>query len=280
MAGQETIHERRLWLKWGILSTAWLLCALLFVFVVVNEELSRRYYNTADPEAIPKLPRNQIRDFDYFRYDPEENLRLVYSIHFANLFTRNNNFGFFKTALHKVIEIQDLELKFYRYSSDKIKSTATPDISGVYEGVISDTTTLVDKMVHLSSNFVDGWHLNNIDLGNVSEVRVNNFNYTVFRDEELLFATQSRRATISHRYSHVVLHGRVKITTADGSTLESNHVLWDVKKGYFNVDGVYVLNRRGTITTGKGICVDTQLESLKGHYTQSERKWQKCIAGL
>lgn len=280
MVKQVTIHDRRLWLKWGILLTTWLFYMLVFVFVAANKELSKHYYSAAAPEAIPRSPGNQIRNFDYLCCDPKEKLKPVYSVHFTKLCARNSNFGFFKTALHKVVEIQDLKLKFYRYSSDKVKSATTPDISGVYEGVISDTTALVNKMVLLSPNFVDGWNFNNIDLGNVSEVRINNFDYKLFYDKELLFATQSKRATVSHQYSKVVLRGCVKITTADGSTLESNDIQWDVKNGYFYVNGIYVLNRRGIITTGKGICVDTRLENMKSRYAQSERKWQECIAGL
>ena len=277
--GRPVVRETRLWLKWGVLLISWTLSVLILIIVAGNNELSTLYPDLASPGPNPQPRKNQIGGFGYGRWDPEKNYRPICSVHFENLCTENNKLGFFKTALHKVVKIRDLELKFYRYNSNKVTSADTPDIFPVPEDMTTDTRALVKRIMRRLANPVDGWRVN-IDLGNISEVRVNNLDYRVFHDGDLLFATQSKRAMVSYEHSDVVLHGHAKITVADGSTLESNHITWDVKKQHFSVKGVYVLNRGGTITTGKGICVDIQLKRVNGQYAKSKRKEQKCIAKL
>ena len=282
MVKRPIIHEPRLWLKWSVLLISWSLCVLILGIVIVSEnnELNTLYRDAASigPELRP--PKNQTGAFNYRRWDPNENYRPVFSVHFENFCSENNNFGFFKTALHKVVKIQDFELKFYKYNPDKVTSDTTLDIFFVSEDITSDTITLVKNIMRRLTTPESGWRVNNIDLSNVTEVRINNFDYQVFHNSNLLFATQSNRAIVSYRNSDVVLRGHAKITIADGSTLESNHIKWDVEKQHFSVDGVYVLNRGRVMTTGKGICVDARLKSVNGQHAKSERKEQKCIAKL
>jgi len=274
MVKRPIIHEPRLWLKWSVLLISWSLCVLILGIVIVSEnnELNTLYRDAASigPELRP--PKNQTGAFNYRRWDPNEDNRPVFSVHFENFCSENNNFGFFKTALHKVVKIQDFELKFYKYNPDKVTSETTPDIFFVSEDLTSDTITLVKNIMRRLTTPESGWRINDIDLGNVSEVRVNNFNYQVFHDGDLFFATQSNRAIASNKHSDVVLRGHAKITIADGSTLESNYVKWDVTKQHFSVNGVYVLNRRGIITTGKGICVDSQLNIVGAQSAKAERR--------
>ena len=182
--------------------------------------------------------------------------------------------------MYKVVRIKDLELNCYQYSKGNVSPATAPNIHNIQETTAGDIKALVKNTIHRLTTPVDGWRLSNIDLGNISEIRTYNFDYRVFHNEVLRFATQSKRAIVSYKDSDVILRGHAKITIADGSTLESNEIKWDVKRQYFRARGVYVLNRRGIITTGKDICVDAQLENIKGQYAQSERKEQKCIAGL
>lgn len=274
------IGEPRLWLKWSALSIAWTVSALILIIVAGNNDLGTLYPDVAQspwPDLRP--PKNQIGAFNYLRSDPKENYRPICSVRFENLCAENNKLGLFSTALHKVVKIRDLELKVYRYSSDKVTASTTPDIFPVPDDITTDTRALVKRITRSLTTSADGWRVD-IDLGNVSEVRVDNLDYRVFHDDDLFFAAQSKRAIVSYGQSDVVLHGHAKITIADSSTLESNYIKWDVKKQHFSVDGVYVLNRGGVITTGKGLCVDAQLKSVKGQYAKFERKEQKCIAKL
>lgn len=282
MVKRPIIYEPRLWPKWSVLLISWSLSVLILGIVIFsgNNELSTVYSDAASTGPDLRPPRNQTGAFNYRRWDPNENYRPISSVHFENFGSENNKLGFFKTALHKVVKIRDLELKFYRYNQGKVTAATTTDIFPIPEGITADTRVLVKRLMRRLTTLTDGWRVNNIDLGNVSELRINNFDYQVFHDGNLFFATQSKRAIVSHGHSGVVLQGHAKITIADGSTLESNYIKWDVKKQHFSVNGVYVLKRGGIITTGKGICVDAQLKSVNGQHAKSERKEQKCIAKL
>ena len=278
MVRQEAIQERWLWVKWGVLLVVWVLSAVVFITIVGNNELSKYCREAASPGFDLQLPQNELRAFHYRSMNSKDDNRPVFSVRFQSLCAENSNLGFFKTALHKVIKIQDLELNFHQYSQGKATSSTVPGIQDASEAISIDIAVLIKNTIQGFTTPVSGWRFTNIDIGNVSEVRVNNFDCRVFRDNNLRFATQSRRAIVSYKDSDVILHGSAKITIADGSTLESNEIKWDVKRQYFSVRGVYVLNRRGIITTGKGICVDAQLKSIEGQYAQSKRKEQKCIA--
>lgn len=259
----------------------WTLSFLILIIFAGNNELNTLYsdFVNCGPELRP--PKNQLGAVSYIRWDPKENHRPVCSMCFKNLRTENNKLGIFKTALHKVVKIRDLKLEFYQYSSGKTTATATPDIYPVTGGTIADAKALIKQIMHKLINPGDGWRVNSIDFGNVSEVRINNFNYKVLYDDELFFAVRSKRAMVSYKHSGVVLRGHVTIKTADGSTLESNYVKWDIKKQHFSVNGIYVLNRDGVKTTGRDICVDTQLKSVKAQHAKFNQKEEpECFAKL
>jgi len=274
MLKRPIIHEPRLWLKWSVLLISWSLSVLILGIVIVggNNELSTAYSDAASTGPDLRPPKNQIGAFNYRRWDPNENYRPICSVHFENFSSENNKFGFFKTALHKVVKVRDLELKFYRYNPGEVTAATIPDIFPVPEGITTGTRALVKRIMPRLTTHADGWRVNNIDLGNVSEVRINNFDYQVLYEGDLFFATQSNRATVSNEHSDVVLRGHAKITIADGSTLESNYIKWNVTKQHFRVNGVYVLNRSGVMTTGKGICVDSQLNIVGVQSAKAERR--------
>lgn len=282
MVKRSIIHEPHFWLKWSIFLISWALFVLILGIVIFsgNNELSTFYHDAASTGLDLRPPKNQTGTFNYRRWDPQENYRPICSVNFENFCSENNKLGIFKTALHKVVKIRDLKLKYYQYNSSKVTAATIPDIFLVPEGTTNDTKAFVKGIMRKLTTLANGWRVNDIDLGNVSEVCVNNFDYQVFNEGDLFFATQSNRAIVSYRNSDVVLRGHVKITIADGSTLESNYVKWDVQKQHFSVNGVYVLNRGGIITTGKGICVDAQLKSVNGQHAKFEWKEQKCIAKL
>ena len=276
MVKRPIIHESRFWLRWSVFLILWTLSVLILGIVIFsgNNELS----TSASTGLDLRPPKNQTGAFFYRRWDP--NNRPIYSVNFENFCPENNKLGIFKTALHKVLKIQDLELKFYQYDTDKATAVTTSDIFTIPEDITIYTRTLPEEIMSRLTTGMDGWRVNNIDIGNVSEVSVNNFHYQVFYEGDLFFAAQSKRATVAGGNSGVVLRGHAKITIADGSTLESNHIEWDVRQQHFNVNGVYVLNRSGIMTTGKGICLDAELKSVNGQFANSKQKEQKCIAKL
>ena len=287
--------------KHGLFLTVWILSICFLIQFSANNELNTRYYQTESQDFDLTLPKNQIGTLSYIRRDPKENGRPIYSIHFNKLLAENNHLGIFKTGLHKVVKIRGLGLRLYQYGPTETKPAARPNhnksptIVRANSGksdrtkmanipiVLEDIGTDVQALIKFVDNLIkpqSGW-LINIDLSNVSEVLVNDFDYQVFCDGDLFLAIESKRAIASYKHSALVLRGHVTITAADGGTLECNHAEWYTKKEQFKIDGIYVLNRNGVKTTGKNICVDTQLNLAGAQHTKS-KQWetQKCFAKL
>ena len=277
------IFESSPWLRRTVLLAFWILSFLILTISYTNSKLNTLYNNAISHGRGSRLPKNQIGAISYTRWDRKENYRPIYSVGLKNLLVGNNNLGIFKTGLHKVAKIRDLQLEFHqhtapkatltkRLNSNKSPRTTVTDNSSILEYTITDARTIigiVDRLVRPGH----GWRVS-IDLSNVSEVRVSNFDYKVFCDGSLFFSVQSKRVIASTKQSDLLLRGHVTIRTADGSTLESNCVTWDLKNQRFKVNGIYVLNRSGIRTTGKGICVDIQLNVFKEH-AECERKERK-----
>ncbi|MHC4572164.1 MAG: hypothetical protein ACYS0C_08830 [Planctomycetota bacterium] len=278
MIARPPTFKRRQWLKWVFLASLWLLSFLILIVVSANNELNTLYSDVVSRAAVElRPPKNQMGALSYIRWDPNENYRPVYSICFKNLLVENNNLGIFKTALHKVVKIRDLQLRFFRYSSRSplILSNTFP----VSIDIPTDAKGL-KKLVEWMKRRSKGWTVNFV-LGNVSEVRIKNFDYKIFHDDDLFFAIQSRRAIASYKRAGIVLRGRVTLETADGSTLKSNHVRWDIENQLFTVKGIYVINRNGVKTAGKNICVNAELNDIKAKHAKFERKEeQECFAKL
>lgn len=291
------------WLKWTVLLAFWILSFLILIIVTGNNGLNDLYNNALSYSPKLRLPKNQMGSLRYTRWDPKENGRPIYSVRFKNLIVENSKLGIFKTALHKVVKIPDLELRFYQYASPKVTATTKlnhsifpetvaagsdgpskttiSDISLVPEDTITNPRALIKNIIRKLTNPENGWRVNSIDLGNISEVRINNFDYKVFFDDDLFFAIQSKRAMATYKQSELALRGHVIITAADGSTLESNYIKWDIENQHFTVNGIYVLDRNGVKTIGKDICVDAALNALERQHAESERKERKkCFAKL
>lgn len=270
----------RLCSKWIFLSAFWILSFLILIVVSFNNGLNTSNNRVLTDKLQFELPKNQIGAVAYTRCDPAKNYRPLSAVYFDELNTTNGQIGFFKTALHKVVKIRNFELKFYHYTSPEVTAGAIPDIYLIHEDITTNARALFSKITHKLTNPMDGWRVN-VDLSNISELRVNNFDYNVFYDGDLFFAIQSKRATASYKHSGIVLRGHVTIKAGDGSTLESNYVEWDVKKQHFNVNGVYVLNRDGIKTMGRDICVDAQLKSVKVQRANFKPKEiQRCFVKL
>ena len=282
-----------LWGKRAVLLVSWALFVLALIIFAAHNDLNKLYRNTQSWKPELRLPRNQMGAFSYRRYSSKETGSPVHSASFENLLVENNNFGFFKTALHKMVKIQHLKLAFYRYptaeaasntefNSENAAATITGDASGYSVTPAADTLTVpknaftpLENLVNDIDNLIkpsDGWRLD-IDLSNVSEVLVANFDYKVFYDGTLLLSVQSKRATISNKSpDEVMLRGHVIVKAEDGSVLESNCVKWDVRKHHFIADGTYFLTHNGNKIHGKSICVDDRLNNVQTQITAIEKR--------
>jgi len=301
MRAKQIVFKSNHGVKWTIFLVSWLSSILVLIIVATNNDLNTRYLDTIGYKPNFRLAENQLGVLSYIRYDSENNGRPIYAVYFRNLSTENNKLGIFKTGLHKVVKIRDLSLRFYQYSPPKVNSTgdldngrtskttsddsieptrtALSDIFFFAEDTTADVRTLkgiIDPLVHPK----DGWRIN-IDLSNVSEVCVSNFDCEILNDGKLFLSVQSKRASVSYKQLGLVLRGHVIISAANGSTLESNHIKWDIESQRFIVNGAYVLNRDGIKITGKNMCFDVQLNVLGDLQAKYERKRRDgCIAKL
>jgi hypothetical protein len=184
--------------------------------------------------------------------------------------------GAFKTALQKGVRIQDFEIRLFRYPDGSSRNSSEGGLNAA-KAVISreeDLTNLINWVAKPDDN----WSLN-LDLSNVSEISINGFDYQLLDDKNLMLGVQSKRAILNSEYPEVLLRGHVRVTAPGGKTLESNVITWNMKKRQFIADRGYLLNHNGMPTVGKGICVDSQLNTIwaKGSKFQRERekKWSR-----
>jgi hypothetical protein len=254
-----------LWGKRAVLLVSWALSVLALIIFAAHNDLNKLYRNTQSWEPELRLPTNQMGAVSYRRYNSKENGRPVHSISFSSLLVENNNFGIFKTAVHKLIKIRDLELTFHQYTPpdrSMYSAITTPDASTVPEGTFTYPAELLNDIYNLIKPR-DRWRIN-IDISNTSEICVTNFDYNAFYDGAPLLIVRSKRATTSNKHPDVVtLRGHVIVKAEDGSVLESNSVMWDTRKHHFIADGTYFLSRNGKKIRGKDICVDDKLNIVQ-----------------
>ncbi len=216
------------------------------------------------------LPKNELGEFSFIRFDSTRQNRPVYGIAFEKLLLTNNNFGPFKTAMHKKAIIRDLHMRYY--NNDSPKKFADASIFGVEE-LIKQTGDILKSSKK--------YNVGNFNFINVSEVYADRFDCKFFSEDTLLLSVNCRKAMASYGNSNIELRGHVTIKTKDGITLESNYVEWDVRNNIFNVRGLYSLNRNGAVKTGRNACFDFTLNEVSTRQAKNYVKEEhKCIAGL
>jgi hypothetical protein len=224
---------------------------------------------------MPTAHQNGIGGFAAWRYDPKANHRPIYSVAFKNLYAENARLGVFKTAARKVVEIEELQAKFFRYSSDdSLDSGQASPLTTFSQLFGPEDNGHSETLAEILGRFKDTkspWSLS-IDLSNVSEVRLKNPDYQIFDNGVLSFGVQCKRAVATYKSPEIILRGHARITATDGSTLESNHIIWDTRKCCFRTDGTYFLTRDGKKIQGKDICVDDKLNTVSGQNTKTEER--------
>jgi hypothetical protein len=227
---------------------------------------------------MPAARQNGIGGFAAWRCDPKANHRPIYSVAFKNLCAENARLGVFKTAAYKVVKIEDLQVKFFRYAGDDSfgSDQAPPPTKFSPLFGLEDNGHGGMTLTEMLGKFKDKdtktpWSLS-IDLSNVSEVRLKNLDYKIFDNGTLSLGVQCKRALATYKSPEIILRGYARITAADGSTLESNHIIWDTKKCCFRADGTYFLTRNGKKIRGKDICVDDRLNIVQAQIAALKEK--------
>jgi len=284
--------------KWVVFLTLWGLSFAALLILCRNKGFDTIYNESARYETELKVRKNQTGRLNWMLRGPENDGRAVYFFYCRNFLVGNSRLGIFKTALHKAVKIWDLRLRYYQYTTNKIKPVAQSisskpsdraragsgalnrDSISVVPGDAGTSVQLLTEVFDKLAKQQNGWRIG-IDLSNVSEVLVDDFSYQVFRDNALFLSVQSKKAIASYRHCWLVLCGHVTIKTAKGNTLESNRVRWDVVNKRFTADGIYVLNCNGVKTVGRKVSVDVLLNPVGTKQAKSTGKERgKCLAKL
>jgi hypothetical protein len=212
---------------------------------------------------------DRLDRFGYIAFDTERGGLPAHSIYFDTLRTESGSLGWFKTGVHQTARITGLRLRLYSYNAQTNPGADAPSERPL------DGEPLLDTLKRLAEACASGLQgpvggsapalqldIANVNLRNVSEIRIRDFDYTAFDNDQRVIEVKSRLAQASCMTDDVILRGHVVITAASGDTLESNHVCWNRPRGCFEVIGGYVLWRAGTMVSGKNLLVDTQLNNI------------------
>lgn len=240
--------------KYGryVFLTIWVAIVAITATIVVQRRSIT--YPTQFSDVNSMFPENQITGFACHRYDPNTN-KLCFAVSAGSILAENATVGIFKTAAARKVKIKDLQL----YICKSFASSMLPALhdKAPSESPVSGKNTLQGVIGQMAEGS-DNWRIN-INFSNTCEVAIENLYCRIFDDDGLGLTVQSRRAIADSHWPKITLQGHVTVTSANGGILESNHVTWDTQKQRFTADGIYLLRRGDKRISGKGICVDSEL---------------------
>jgi hypothetical protein len=197
---------------------------------------------------------NQISGLTFYRYDPNTN-KLCFAASVDSLRAENATIGFFKTAAAKVLKVKKFRLQFSEPLMSATPTTLRPGV--LPEATISGKNRLKELFGQLA-DVRERWGVG-VDLGNITEVTIDDFYCRILDANAIRLTVRSRRAVVDSRWPLMTLQGHVVITCANGSALDSSNITWDIQKRRFVTDGIYLLRQGDKRISGKGICVDSEL---------------------
>ena len=243
-----------------------LIAGLGLSFRIAMENREHRYdTNLENPRDFIGNGGNEIGKFSLVRRDPHADYRPILAVNFDQLQAENGQLGVFNTGLYKLVKMQNLCLKFFEYApagdldlSDHLRSILPLPSANGPDGMTGGFSQAMNQRL--------SWpHINwvsSIDLSNATKVEAINFHYELFADNELTCRVQCKKAQLELRSQEIQLRGHVIVTVPKVGCLESNNIKWDFPNKHFTAAGVYVLKRGGQHRSGKGICVDRQLNVI------------------
>ena len=274
----------RLWRRVGIVLFSWLLFLVLVICYPAERWQVGSTQQSGEGPLSSDVAANHIGSFRYVGLDPEKDYRPLHSIRFDKFSTESGQFGFFKTGVYRTARITGLRLRLYSYLPDGeiqsgdnshpgVQNTNHKDILATIHALIrKNTVSLQDDPAECSTSTDMKIYVSNVDLRNVGEVKVRDFDYEFFSNNDKIVSVKSVLAHFSYAMEDIILRGHVTISGVDGDTLESNHVCWNSQAGRFRVKGDYVLMRRGNKFFGKDIVVDMHLNEIYAQQASLDKK--------
>lgn len=219
--------------------------------------------------ATPMVNKNETGAFGAWREAGPEG---SYKVEFGNLRAENGAVGIFRTASHKLVLIENLDVTFR--SSAPGQDGRLQDFCDLFaprRDVVSGAQPLgiLDEVESQTA----AWSIP-VDLANATEVRVRDLDWTVCCADRTVLRVSCKYAQLKADASHVVLRGHATVTTPE-ATLRSNHIKMDVRDECFVVDGRYVLTRDRRTHKGSGARFDKTLRPLRVERldAREDEKW-------
>ena len=262
-----------------VIFAAWIGCVLALAFlssrnpvgVVLNQG------PVFDAEGCPG--KNEIGAVTYTHWEKREPGRIHSIIHFDHFLAENSNIAAFKTSLFKSVKISGLSLKIYQYCDNETEDKSLTNLLLVSPE--TQPTALANLRNGQLPGPADGWRINNIDLSNIAEVYISDFDYKLFHDYQPYLSVHCKRAEVSYKRPGILLRGHVTIKGLNGDMLQCNCLTWDVTDNHFITNGPCILQRNSRVITGADLSVDYQLNILdsKGNLAKKQEE-QKCLVKL
>lgn len=215
-----------------------------------------RAHDVCPAGATPAVNMNETGAFGAWRQAGPEGW---YKVVFGNLRAENGGVGIFRTASHKLVHIENLDVTFRPAAPDQgVRLQDFCDLFAPRREGISGAKPL-GILDEVESETAD-WSIP-VDLANATEVRVRDLDWKVCCDDRTILRVSCKYAQLQADASQVILRGHATVTTPE-ATLRSNHIKMDVRDECFVVDGRYVLRRGRRTRKGSGARFDRTLRPL------------------
>lgn len=282
MGGDPTGFAPGRWLSRASLLAAWILCGVILVIIAANNGQQPPVNDAVTLEPLLSVPTNQTGPCWFRRWDPNHNYRPIHFVGFEHLRAEDAHLGIFKTALHKVVTIDDLRLRLQLHEADdqfdSDKSTPFLAFCSLFGPTTRphDRTALGQALSGIKSKIAH-W-LPSIDLSNVSQVIINDLEYEICDGGELLLGVRCTRACLSSKSPEtVVLSGQAEVSTAGGKSLLGNRMTWDLRSNHFISEGICVLAHGGDRTAYRGARIDAGLDVVSTEWTRAVADNEKNV---
>jgi len=289
VVAKHTGKRFRLWRSMAVVLSSCLLFLVLVICYPAEHWQVGSMQQSGEGSLSPDIAANHIGSFAYVAWDPEKGYRPLHSIRFDEFSTESGQLGFFKTGIYQTARITGLRLRLYSYLPDGeiqsgdnshpgVQNTNHKDILAMIHALIrKNTVSLQDDPAECSTSTDMKIYVSNVDLRNVGEVKVRDFDYEFFSNNDKIVSVKSVLAHFSYAMEDIILRGHVTISSVDGDTLEGNHVCWNSQTERFRVKGNYVLMRRGNKFFGKDIVVDMHLNEIYAQQANlGKKEGDKC----
>jgi len=265
-----------------VLSKRNLLLLALFwgagLFLLASYRTSWRRSDVATFPATataPKPGQNETGAFSAWRPGVADLPHPACKVVFDNLAARDRSLGVFRTASHKVINIQNLHVAFcYAAVPAALEHVCLRDFCDLLRPRQAERGAACQLGVFDGLDADGGdWFLG-VDLANATEVQINDLDWRVCREDVTVLRVQCHFASVRADGSKVVLRGRATVTTPV-AVLEGNCIEMDVRDGCFVAQGRYLLTRGRQSERGNGGRFDAALSKLgvESSDTGEQRAW-------